>query len=268
VSGGWDCHAHLFGPYDRFPLAADRSYTPPEAPASQYLALLDRLGLTNGVLVHPSAYGEDHSLLLDALSTHPSLRGVVVARAGTSLRLARLRGQGVRAARFSHRSGSGANFSGSASLEDLLSLAPELAKAGLHAELWTDCKALPEIAPRLRSLPVPLVIDHAGGFDVSAGVDEPGFRCLLSLVETGRAWVKLCIYRNLLGAPDFELGKPFHDALVKANLERLLWGSDWPHLRVSPSPNAGRLLDTFKTWIGGDALVDQILATNPTALYE
>jgi predicted TIM-barrel fold metal-dependent hydrolase len=87
-------------------------------------------------------------------------------------------------------------------------------------------------------------------------------------VETGRAWVKLCIYRNLLGAPDFELGKPFHDALVKANPERLLWGSDWPHLRVSPSPNAGRLLDTFKTWIGGDALVDQILATNPTALYE
>ena len=67
-AGGWDCHAHLFGPYERFPLAAQRSYTPPEALEPQYMALLRRLGLAHGVLVHPSAYGDDHSLLLHALS--------------------------------------------------------------------------------------------------------------------------------------------------------------------------------------------------------
>jgi predicted TIM-barrel fold metal-dependent hydrolase len=268
VNAGWDCHAHVFGPYDRFPLAADRSYTPPEAPATAYGELLDRLSLAHGVLVHPSAYGEDHSLLFDTLSLHPNLRGVVVAQKRTSLALGRMRERGVRAARFSHRSGTGSNFAGSASLDDLLALAADLRNAGLHAELWTDCKVLPDIAPRLRTLPIDVVIDHMGGFDVSTGIDEPGFRCLLSLVESGHVWVKLCAYRNLLAEPDFERGRPFHDALLKANPERLLWGSDWPHLRVQPPPDAVSLLEVFKHWTGSERLVDKILVANPTALYE
>jgi predicted TIM-barrel fold metal-dependent hydrolase len=268
VSGGWDCHAHLFGPYDHFPLAAERSYTPPEAPASQYLSLLSRLALSNGVLVHPSAYGEDYSLLFDALSTHVNLRGVIVMRSGTALRLAALREQGIRAARFSHRSGAGSNFAGSASLDDMRELAPSLAAAGLHAELWTDCKVLPDIATAIRALPLPIVIDHMGGFDVSAGVDDAGFRCLLSLVESGKVWVKLCVYRNLLSAAAFERGRAFHAALLNTNPERLLWGSDWPHLRVVPAPDAASLLQTFKTWTSSQALVEQILITNPTLLYD
>ena len=83
MNPGWDCHAHLFGPYERFPLAPDRSYTPPEATAPQYLMLLSRLGLSHGVLVHPSAYGEDYSLLFDALAAYQNLRGVIVLRAAT-----------------------------------------------------------------------------------------------------------------------------------------------------------------------------------------
>lgn len=264
---GWDCHAHLFGPYDRYPLAGDRSYTPPEAPAADYLTLLRRLGLSSGVLVHPSAYGEDFSLLLDALAAHPALRGVVVVRADRRPSLGGLRALGVRGARFSHRSGSGANFAGSAALDDLLALAPALADAGLHAELWTDGTALASIEPRLRELPVPLVIDHMGGFDASAGVDAPGFRSLLALLDTGRVWVKLCVYRNLLGAPDLEGGRPFHAALLAARADRLVWGSDWPHLRVTPAPDAAELLATMKRWTGDAALVRRILDDNPAELY-
>ncbi|HSW03086.1 amidohydrolase family protein [Aquabacterium sp.] len=264
---GWDCHAHLFGPYERFPLAADRSYTPPEATDAQYLQLLSRLGLSHGVLVHPSAYGEDFSLLLHTLSAHENLRGVIVVRAEMPLNLSGLRDKGVRAARFSHRSGAGANFAGSASFDDLLALAPKLADAGLHAELWTDNKALADIAPRLRELPIPVVIDHMGGFDVAAGIDDPGFRGLLSLLEDGQAWVKLCAYRNLLSAPDFEAGRPFHEAMLRANPHRLVWGSDWPHLRVSPAPDAAQLLEVFQRWTADDALVSQILVKNPAALY-
>jgi predicted TIM-barrel fold metal-dependent hydrolase len=267
MSGGWDCHAHLFGPYERFPLAAERSYTPPEAVESQYLALLARLGLSNGVLVHPSAYGDDFSLLFHALERNKNLRGVIVVRPGILPTLDNLRDKGVRAARFSQRSGAGANFSGSASFEDLLALAPSLDSAGMHAELWTDCKALPIIAPRLRELPFPVVIDHMGGFDVQAGLDDPGFRCLLSLLENGHVWIKLCAYRNLLTAGDFELGRPFHEAMIKANPERLLWGSDWPHLRVTPAPDALQLLDVFKRWTASDALISQILVANPLSLY-
>jgi predicted TIM-barrel fold metal-dependent hydrolase len=265
---GWDCHAHLFGPYDRFPLAADRAYTPPEALEAQYLGLLSRLGLSHGVLVHPSAYAEDHSLLLQALDARPNLRGVIVTRPGGRPRLQGLRERGVRAARFSHRSGVGGNFPGSASLADLLDLAAPLADAGLHAELWTDCKAFVQIADQLAALPLPVVVDHMGGFDVDAGVDEPGFRTLLSLLARGRIHVKLCAYRNLLGKPDLGAGRPFHQAMLEANPDGLVWGSDWPHLRVTPAPDALDLLQVFKDWTGDDELVEQILWRNPTALYD
>ena len=146
IAGGWDCHTHVFGPYDAFPLAADRSYTPPEATQQDYAAHLARLGLKHGVLVHPSAYGEDDSLLRDALAAHPDWRGVIVKERATRAELVTLRDLGVRAARFSQRSGAGANFAGSASFADLQAMAPDLANADLHAELWTDCAMLDTLA--------------------------------------------------------------------------------------------------------------------------
>ena len=263
---GWDCHAHVFGPYDRFPLAPARSYTPPPATQQDYLTLLDRLGLGHGVLVHASAYGDDHALLFDALAAHERLRGVIVVGPGYS-DLEGLRARGVRGARFSHRSGAGANFAGSASFEDLVAMADALARAKLHAELWTDSKALCAIADDVRRLPVAVVVDHMGGFDAAAGLDDPGFRALLSLVETGRVWVKLCAYRNLMTAR-MDAGRPFHRALLEANPTRLVWGSDWPHLRVAPSPDAAQLLQTFRDWTGDPSLIERILVTNPKELYQ
>ncbi len=266
-AGGWDCHAHLFGPYERFPLAAQRSYTPPEALEPQYMALLRRLGLAHGVLVHPSAYGDDHSLLLHALAAQPALRGVVVVRPDSPLPLAGLHDRGVRGARFSHRSGAGTNFAGSASWADLQALAPSLAEAGLHAELWTDCRALPAIADAVLDLPVPVVIDHMGGFNAKAGIDEPGFRTLLRLLASGKVWVKLCAYRNLLAEADWEVGRVFQQKMVEAGQDRLVWGSDWPHLNVTPAPDPVQLLDMFMAWAGSDAVVRQVLHANPARLY-
>lgn len=264
---GWDCHAHVFGPYAAYPLAAERSYTPPEAVEEQYLAMLARLGLARGVLVHPSAYGEDYALLLHMLDRHPQLRGVVVAQAGSAPKLEGLRERGVRAARYSQRSGAAGNFAGSASFADLQAMAPRLAELGLHAELWTDCAALRELAPAIAALPVPVVIDHMGGFDHRAGIDEPGFRALLGLLAGGQVWVKLCAYRNLLDAPEPAAGRPFHRALVQANPDRVLWGSDWPHLRVDPAPDAAALLRLMREWTGDAALERRILVDNPARLY-
>ncbi|MGJ7579855.1 amidohydrolase family protein [Variovorax sp. RHLX14] len=267
AAAGWDCHAHLFGPYDRFPLANDRSYTPPEAVASHYRSLLSKLGLAHGVLVHPSAYGKDHSLLLHALSADPALRGVVVAQADSAPDFRDLRARGARGSRFSHRSGAGANFAGSASFDDLRALAPAMADAGIHAELWTDCKVLPDIAAEIKALPVPVVIDHMGGFDVDAGIDDPGFRTLLDLLESGNVWVKLCAYRNLLKCPDPDAGRPFQIKMIEVNPDRLVWGSDWPHLRVTPEPDTAQLLAMFRDWAGDAQIADRILQVNPAALY-
>ena len=267
AGSGWDAHGHLFGPYDHYPLAGERSYSPPEATAAQYLAHLARLGLSNGVLVQPSAYGADHRLLLETLQAQPQLRGVMVTHPGALPTLAGLHAQGVRALRFSQRSGAGQNFAGSASLADLQALAPAMADAGLHAELWTDCQALPALAAVLRQLPCPVVIDHMGGFDVAAGPAEPGFQTLLRLVGEGRTWVKLCAYRNLGGRVDDDAGAPFHTALLRAGAQRLVWGSDWPHLRVVPAPDALALLAQFRRWTDSPALAAQILQDNAQALY-
>src|SRR5690606_40005072 len=53
--------------------------------------------------------------------------------------------------------------------------------------------------------------------------------------------LKLCAYRNVLGDADLERARPFHDLLLQANPEQLVWGSDWPHLRVTPAPDAGQI---------------------------
>jgi predicted TIM-barrel fold metal-dependent hydrolase len=269
-SGHWDCHAHLFGPYGQYPLAPERTYTPDEALEHRYAALLERLGLAHGVLVHPSAYGTDHRLVLAALAHRPAWRGVLVAQAHTPLNLKHLRAQGVRALRFSHRGGAATNFAGSASLDDLIAMAPALADAGLHAELWTDRQVLPGIADTLRKLPVPVVLDHMAGFDVHAGIDEPGFATLARLLGEGRVWVKLCAYRNLLSLPSpqwLEAGRVFQQALVRANPDQLVWGSDWPHLNVKPVPDALALLELFKDWAGSAATAQRVLANNPARLY-
>lgn len=267
VDTGWDCHAHVFGPYDRYPLVVERAYTPPEALLSQYIDVIHRLALSNGVLVQPSMYGNNHSLLLDLLAQAPALRGVGVLRPDATATLKSLRDRGIRGLRFSHRSGAG-NFVGSASLEDLMVMSSAMAHQGLHAELWTDCQAIVAIEKSLSSLPMPLVIDHMGGFDVNLGVKDPGFQCLLRLLESGKVWVKLCAYRNLLTCSDWNLGRPFHDALIQANPDRLLWGSDWPHLRVTPTPKTQQLLDLLMRWTEAPELTQKILRINPLILYD
>lgn len=262
---GWDCHAHLFGPYDRYPLAGQRSYTPPQATQQAYMAVLESLGLGRSVLVHPSAYGTDYSLVLETLAVQPRWRGVLVTAHAAPPTLRAWRAAGIRGLRFSHRSAG--NFAGSAVLADLQRLASAMADAGLHAELWTDSRALPEIAPVLRALPVPVVLDHMAGFDHAAGPDAPGFRAVLDLVHRHPVWVKLCAYRNLRDAPDPDLGQRFHEALVAANPDQLVWGSDWPHLNLLPQPATRDLMDDFLRWTGDAAMTRRILVDNPERLY-
>jgi predicted TIM-barrel fold metal-dependent hydrolase len=270
--GACDTHAHVFGPAARFPYAADRSYTPPDAPLAKYLGMLDTLGFARGVLVQGSAHGGDNAAMLDALARHPGrLRGVAVADADVDpAELRRSHALGVRGLRFNHFFRGGAlHYRGGVPLAAAHALTPIMAELGWHLQLWIDVKDLPETTPVLKALAVPVVIDHMGRTDAGAGTATPGFQSLLRLVGDGGCWVKVSGAHRLSGrAPDYDDARPFHEALVRANPDRLVWGSDWPHPRMEGEmPDAGHLFDLFYAWTPDAATRGRILVANPAALY-
>jgi predicted TIM-barrel fold metal-dependent hydrolase len=267
-----DTHCHVFGPASRFPYASDRSYTPPDAPLSKYLAMLDTLGCERGVLVQGSAHGRDNSAMLDALQRQPDrLRGVAVADRDTpAVDFGTWDALGVRGLRFNHFFRDGQlHYRGGVPLDDAKILAPVLRDLGWHLQLWIDVKDLPNTIPILREIGVPVVIDHMGRTDARAGTQAPGFQSLLRLLGAGGCWVKLSgAHRVSRQAPDYPDARALHEALVKENPEQLIWGSDWPHPRMEDEmPNAGHLLDLFNEWTPDDAIRRRILVDNPARLY-
>lgn len=269
--GAWDCHTHVFGPYGRFPLAAERSYTPPEAPLEAYLAMLDRVGLAHGVLVQPTAYGFDHAALLHALDRAGGrLRGTAVATAAiTDKELEAMHRSGVRALRFIEAGEGVPNFAGAVGFAALPAIAPRIRALGWHLQVWAPCETIAAAGASLLSHGMPLVIDHMARVDVAQGIGQAPFRDVLAWVAEGRAWMKMTPQRNAKRFPGYEDVRPFHDALARANPDRLLWGSDWPYLRMGDAtPDAGHLLDLLDDWCGDDTLRRKILSDNPGRLYE
>ena len=189
-----DTHAHVFGPAERFPYADDRSYTPPDAPLEKYLGMLDAIGFARGVLVQGSAHGRDNSAMLDALKRGRT--GCAVSRwpTPTSRRPICANGiaLGVRGLRFNHFFRDGQlHYRGGVPLSAAQALAPVMAELGWHLQLWIDVKDLPETIPVLKSLGLPVVIDHMGRTDARAGTQTAGFQSLLRAVGDGWCWAKL-----------------------------------------------------------------------------
>ena len=268
-----DTHAHVFGPGSRFPYAETRSYTPPDAPLEKYLHMLDTLGFSRGGLVQGSAHGRDNSAMLDALANHPDrLRGVAVADESVpAAELRRWNGLGIRALRFNHFFRDGKlHYQGGVTLENAKKLGPLMKDLGWHMQLWIDVKDLPETIPIIKSIGLPVVIDHMGRTDARAGINTPGFQSLVRLAGEGGCWVKMSgAHRLSTRAPDYPDARPFHEALVAANPDQLIWGTDWPHPRIEGEmPNAGHLLDLFNEWTPDANVRRKILADNPARLYE
>jgi predicted TIM-barrel fold metal-dependent hydrolase len=262
----------VFGPAARFPYADDRSYTPPDAPLEKYLGMLDAIGFARGVLVQGSAHGRDNSAMLDALVQCPDrLRGVAVADADISpADLREWDRLGVRGLRFNHFFRDGQlHYRGGVPLAAARTLAPVMAELGWHLQLWIDVKDLPATIAELKSLGLPVVIDHMGRTDARAGTGTAGFQSLLRAVADGWCWAKLSgAHRISQNAPDYPDARPFHEALVRANPERLVWGGDWPHPRVEGEmPDAGHLFELFQAWTPDTATQHRILVANPAKLY-
>lgn len=265
-AGATDAHCHVFGPADRFPYTADRSYTPPDSPLTEYISLLDTLGLDRGVIVQPSVYGTDNRATLDALRHYPDrLRGVAVVDASISdEELHEMHRLGVRGLRIN------VLFRGGVGFELAHRLAERVAPLGWHLQFLIDISQSEGYAAEVARLPVDSVIDHMGHMPVEKGADHPAFRDLLALLREGRTWVKLSGAYRISGHdhPPYEDVRPLAHALVEARPDRLVWGSDWPHPAVTrPMPNDGALLDLLRDWAPDPQLRRRILVENPALLY-
>ncbi|SAI67443.1 dicarboxylic acid hydrolase [Bordetella ansorpii] len=269
-----DSHAHIFGPFDRYPLAAERSYTPPENPCEAFLAHLSSIGFERGVIVTASAYGTDNQSMLDALKAHPDrLRGVAVADAATEAGTLRAwRNAGVCGLRFNLYAVGGAKvYRNGVGLEALEALAPAMRDLDMHAQIWIHAPDLADLAPRLEKLDVPLVVDHMGRMNATLGTADPGFQQLCRMLAGGRAWTKISgADRNTNQRGDYADIDPYVRALVAANPERIVWGTDWPHINYFEAgdvPDDGRLLNTLHRWLPDPALRHRILVDNPARIY-
>jgi len=268
-AGSCNTHFHIFGPASQFPYSPERAYTPPDAPLHAVLNMLDALGMDFGVAVQAHPYATDNSVVLDALRQAPErLRGTAIVKPdATVAQLQALVDAGIRALRFHHMP-HGIGFS-PLGMQSFAQLAPKMANVGLHAQFMLDANALDSALPFLKDWKLPIVIDHMGNVDGALGAQQPGVQALCRLLAEGRIWVKISgAYRVSAHYPDYPDAKPIHEALVAANPEQIIWGTDWPHPRLDcDMPEDGHLLDLFNAWTPDRLLRHQILVSNPAKLY-
>ena len=265
-----DAHAHVCGPHETYPLIPERLYTPPNASPADFRHMLDGVGVTRGVLVQPSIYGFDNRAMLDGLATDPQrLRGVAVVPFDVADgELDRLHAAGVRGVRMNIvdlKAGKG-----QLPLDELTALARRIRRLGWHVEFLMHVDEFPELDKQLADFPVPVVFGHLGYVPTAKGLGTPGFAALLRLMRDGIAWVKLTApYRLTLSAMPYADVAPFAQALVDAAPERLLWGSDWPHVFIRTAmPNDGALFDVFASWVPDASVRKRILVDHAAEVYD
>jgi 2-pyrone-4,6-dicarboxylate lactonase len=270
-----DCHAHIFGPSDRFPYAEGRGYTPPDAPVGNYLSMLDALGIERGVCVQGNAHGYDNRAILDAVGRHPKrLRAVgITDLRATPETLRRWHDTGMRGLRFhlfhpDHRP----DYVRGVGLDVFEVFRATMIELGWHMQVWCDWRQFDELVPIFKDIArdLPIVVDHMLNVDAAPGPGQPAFETLLRLLGEGLCWVKVSgAYRVSQAFPDYPDARPLHEALVRTNPERLVWGTDWPHPQMAADkmPNDGHLLDLFNAWTPDAATRHRILVENPQHLY-
>jgi predicted TIM-barrel fold metal-dependent hydrolase len=249
---------------------AQRVYTPPDCLLEDFRRMLDALGLERAVLVQPSVYGVYNTVMLEALSrSHGRFRGVAVVPSDVDEReLERLHAHGVRGVRVNVVDVRD-RVPGTLPLAELRALAERIRALGWHMELLLHVDEFPDLDRTLANFPVDIVLGHLGYMRTNLGVAAPGFQALVRLLRAGRAWVKLTgPYRISSAALPYPDVAPFGHALAEAAPDRLLWGSDWPHVMLKGAmPNDADLVDALAAWLPDEALRRRVLVENPGKLY-
>ncbi|MBV8525557.1 MAG: amidohydrolase family protein, partial [Acetobacteraceae bacterium] len=236
-AGACDCHAHVYGPFDRFPLPAGAPFQPSPTPVEALERLWETFGVERGVLIQGSAYGQDHRALLAAIGRDPkNRRGVAVVEPATpEAALKHMHANGICGARVNfvrHLNPKG--FDEAACREVVRRIEP----LGWHLELHVDAADLARIQRFVRESPVEVVIDHMGRVDAALGPQQAPFRALLeSATSSPRCWVKLSGADRLARQGALEAALSFAQSLLKAAPERVVWGTDWPHVNLKEPPS-------------------------------
>ncbi len=264
--GATDCHAHVFGPQQRFPYLPRAAYIPPDAVTTDYVAMLKNNGCDRGVLVQPSVYGTDNRCMVDALrSGLHALRGIAVVDAGISDReLEDLHAAGVRGVRINL-----ASETEGLTLADGVRLAPRLKALGWHLQFYLDMAKMPEAESLLGALQIDIVIDHFARCPAADGTGSPAFQALQRLVRRDNCWAKIMgpyfVSKNEPLYPDVT---PLARALVAAAPDRIVWGTDWPHPGARAlMPEDPMLADLLAQWVPDETQRRKVLVDNPARLY-
>ncbi len=267
-----DVHAHICGPGRQFAYARERIYTPPDALVPDYAKLLRTLGCERAVLVQPSVYGTDNTVLLAALQALRAegidCRGVaVIDRTIEDGDLRRLHDAGIRGIRFNLVDV--ANPQVALPVEAMRTLCTRVAALGWHAELLVHVDDHPDLDMIFDNWPVDIVIGHLGYCRLGQGRQCDGFKAMLRLARDGRCWIKMTApYRISSSDPPYPEAGEFARALVESVPQRLIWGTDWPHVMVTKKmPNDADLCDLFAGWVVDDEERRAMMATNAGELY-
>jgi predicted TIM-barrel fold metal-dependent hydrolase len=258
------------GPRASYAYSPARIYTPPDCLLSDYLHMLDTLGVERAVLVQPSVYGTDNTVMLEAMKTAGGrLRGVAVVDEDIpdeelkSLDTAGVRGVRVNIVDVKDRK------PGTLPLKELSKLAAKIKPLGWHMEFLMHVDEFPDLDRMLADFPVDTVYGHLGYMKTDHGTGNPGFHALLRMMQAGRAWVKLTGPYRISAEPlPHADTNDYAHALLAAAPAQVVWGSDWPHVMVkTPMPNDGDLCDLLAAWVPDAALRKQVLVDNPARLY-
>lgn len=268
--GSIDTHVHVF--YDKYPRSPGRGYDPPESTLDDLVHLHTTLGIDRVVFTQPSIYGTDNSAILDAMAalnaaTPDRARAVIACDLSISdAELADLDGRGARGVRLNTDNRGGMPIS----LQEIPELSRRIGPLGWHLEFLFPGADLVNLLPVFRSLTVPMTIGHFAYQQAAAGIDAPGFRALLELVEVGNTWVKISGANRVSATdlPPYDDVEPMARALIDAAPDRILWGTDWPHPnKYEVNPNDGDLADALGRWVPDPALRQRILVDTPAELY-
>jgi predicted TIM-barrel fold metal-dependent hydrolase len=233
------------------------------------------------VIVQPSVYGTDNSATLDGMRELGNrARGVAVIDDKTSdAELDAMGKAGIRGIRLNLAT-AGINDP-AAARQRFENAVARVRNRGWHIQFNTQLPVIDALSQQLLASPVTVVIDHFGGATSARGVNQPGFSALVNLVKSGKAYVKISGAADSVSTqPDFADVTPLARALVTANPQRILWGSNWPHpgstavagrkptdLAPHVQTDDGKVLNLLPVWVPDASTRRLILTENPARLY-